>query len=129
MAQSSIGTSPEASNIYRLLRAKTKSETKEFQDEFTKHLKRILDSLEGTQKIFWLIDSDMADHTITVKLGSSLGLGDLPPEILAQVQEYERKKRLEEDGPEPEKHELVQVTKVDDKHFQFLKKQKEASKK
>jgi hypothetical protein len=110
MAQSSIGTTAEASNIMRLLRNRSKSETKEFMDDFTKHLKIVLDSLEGTQKVFWLIESDMAKHEIRVKLGATLGIDDLPFEVRKMVAESEAKLREKEDGKTPEEH--AHVTEV-----------------
>lgn len=96
--QSSIGTTKETSTIMRLMRTRTKAETKEFMDDFSKHLKIVLDSLEGTQKVFWLIESDMIKHTVTIRLGATLGIDDLPSEVRQQLNESERQLRAKEDG-------------------------------
>jgi hypothetical protein len=96
--QNTLGVTEETSNIMRLHRNRTKTETKDFMDDFTKHLKIVLDSLEGTQKVFWLVESSMENHTVTVRLGSTLGMGDLPPEVRKMVAESEEKLRAKEDG-------------------------------
>lgn len=98
MTQSSLGTTEQTTNIMRLLRNRTKAETKDFMDDFTKHVKIVLDTLEGTQKVFYQIESDIVKGTATVRFGSILGINDLPPEILTQLQESEKKLRAQEDG-------------------------------
>ena len=98
MTTSSLGTTENTTNIMRLLRNKTKAETKEFMDDFTKQLKLVLDTLEGTQKVFYLIESDIAKSQVTVRLGSTLGINDLPKEIQKMVAESEEKLRAKEDG-------------------------------
>ena len=98
MTISSLGTTENTTNIMRLLRNRTKAETKDFMDDFTKQLKIVLDTLEGTQKVFYQIESDIVKGTVTVRFGSILGINDLPPEILTQLQESEKKLRAQEDG-------------------------------
>lgn len=82
----------------RLLRNRTKAETKDFMDDFSKNLKIVLDTLEGTKKVFYQIENNIAQGTVTVRFGSTLGISDLPPEILTQLQESEKKLRAQEDG-------------------------------
>ncbi len=98
MTISSLGTTENTTNIMRLLRNKTKAETKDFLDDFTKQLKIVLDSLEGTQKVFYLIESDIIKSTVTVRLGSTLGINSIPEEVQKMVAESEEKLRAKEDG-------------------------------
>jgi hypothetical protein len=90
--------------------------------EFGKALKIVLDSLEGTQKVFYQIESDMASHSLTIRFGSVLGYGDLPSEIQKQIQEHEKVQRAIEDGDS--KAIITRTFEVDPKHLEFLKKQK-----
>jgi len=98
MTQSSLGTTEDTTNIMRLLRNKTKTETKDFMDDFTKAVKIVLDSLEGTQRLFYLIEPDMAKGTVTIRFGSTLGINDLPQEVQKMVEESEEQLRIKEDG-------------------------------
>jgi len=98
MTIASLGTTKETTRIMRLLRNRTKAETKDFMDDFTNHLKIVLDTLEGQQKVFWLIESDIAKQQVTIRLGSTLGISDLPPEVYKQFVESEKILRAQEDG-------------------------------
>jgi len=73
-------------------------ESKEFQRELYQHIGRIIDSLEGTARIFWKIDSDMGKSEITIRFGSTLSYGDLPQPVQKMIQESEAKLRAKEDG-------------------------------
>jgi hypothetical protein len=98
MTQSSLGTTEQTTNIMKLLRNRTKAETKDFMDDFTNHLKIVLDTLEGTQKVFYQIEDDIVKGTVTVRFGSVLGINDLPQEVQKLVAESEEQLRAKEDG-------------------------------
>lgn len=98
MTTSSLGTTEDTTNIMRLLRNRTRAETKDFMDDFTKHVKIVLDSLEGTKKVFYQIEDDIIKGTVTVRFGSVLGINDLPMEVQKMVAESEEKLRAKEDG-------------------------------
>lgn len=98
MTISSLGTTENTTNIMRLLRNRTKAETKDFMDDFSKNLKIVLDTLEGTKKVFYQIENNIAQGTVTVRFGSVLGISDLPSEVQKMVSESEEKLRAKEDG-------------------------------
>ena len=94
----SLGTTEETTRIMRKLKVATKIETKEFMEEFTNHLKNVLDTLEGRQKVFYVVESDIAKSTVTVRLGSTLGLNDLPSELTEQIMKETREEIAKEHG-------------------------------
>jgi hypothetical protein len=96
--QSSLGVTKETSNIEKYRRARMQDETKRFQEDFYKHLKRVLDSLESKSRVFYQIDSDMIQHTVTIRLGCTLGLDDLPSEIRNEIKARESEEIAKEHG-------------------------------
>lgn len=109
--QHTLGTTQKTGDVMKLWRARTKIETKEFMDEFAKHLQIVMDSCEGS-RLFYMITSDMAKSELIIKVGSTLTVSELPPEIYKQLMDSEKEIRAREDGTPETKEVIVRTDSV-----------------
>jgi hypothetical protein len=109
--QRTFGVTEQTALTEKRRRAIMKNETKLFLEELYQNLNLVLDSLEGQQHVFWLFETDVAKGTILIRFGSTLGITELPKEVLTQVMESEKALRAKEDSePTKEVHMTLEGT-------------------
>ena len=96
--QASLATTTKTTQVMKNFRNRSKVDTKQFLDELAEHLNRVQETVEGSQKIFFMIESDLLRKTVTITLSSTLAVNELPEEVHAQFVESERALRKAEDG-------------------------------
>lgn len=113
-----IRISQSAYDTLKELSAKSRYDMSDIINNLMKQVEIMLhDGIEESNRISFMCDYDLKNAMVHLRFAPIISdLTKMPP----SAQEYERKKRLEEDGPEPENHPLIKEFEISREHFDAI---------